>query len=907
MRHKRQAGTPAGFAAPYTVVFLILACAFLGAVHLADKELLWFLDGLDEDYPIFVYIGQWIKSAAASGHLQMWNYGIGYGADTIVSIAEWAGDPFFLISALLPENILPTAFELGTIARLYLAGLAFGFFMRRRKIDSRFIAAGCLFYAFSGYLLLWGATRHPFFIDPAIILPLVLLGADKIFDKESPLPFICGIFLSFFVFFYWAYMISIFLLLYCLLRYFTSDRQKGIKDFACLVGVFLGYYVIGALMACVVLIPVLSGHTSMKRDSNVPLFFDDKKTLSLVTAFFGVIKNLSLSKGTTVLPPTPALLILYFCAAWMQKRPERIKLACVFGCLALFTLIPWFGSALNGFSYSTDRWAFAFSMGTCCIATYGLQAASEMDRAQWRKAFLIIALIFCVLVGIGLLSHAGKFYIASAVLLPLSAVLVWTFVGGRAGVAVKRSLACAGPALLCIALVALAMGYGKGSLQAVLEQLPSTGSMSNSVNTDSGRYALVHDAWQDDLGRVDWIDNGKTDYINSQHALLYNMPAVEMYTSLFPTLADQFRTGLALPDAKSNRYATNDSRAFLETVSGVGAFVANQGSPLIPYGFDTQLETASERKSLLGLYTSSKNNSIVFAYDAALSRSDYNSLSPIEKQESLLQSCVLEDSEYAQASVDKTTRDALTLSSQELTWTLDESKSSAGVTLDDGTISVTQPNAQICLSFTGLPDSETYLYFQGFMLEGNEKTLPDYYNVNISTGTGVTKSVERWTPKSNLYTGKNTWLTNVGYTSEAQTEIIISFPKVGKYSYKDISVLCQPMSSYKNEIENIDSSTISNLDLGVDEITFNTNFVSDQIAYLAVQYSPGWKAYVDGSEVPILQANVSFMGLDLSAGNHEVRLVYETPGLKAGLAATAVGIAALIVVFLRRRIKSKHA
>ena len=903
IQHKERKAARAGFIAPYTIAFLVLACALLGAVHLADKELLWFLDGLDEDFPIFVYIGQWIKSAVASGHLQMWNYGIGYGADTIVSIAEWAGDPFFLISALLPEDALPAAFELGTIARLYLAGLVFGFFMRRRKIDSRFIAAACVFYAFSGYLLLWGATRHPFFIDPAIILPLVLLGADKIFDKESPALFICGIFLSFFVFFYWAYMISIFLLLYCLLRYFTMERTRSVKDFICLVASFLGYYVIGALIACVVLIPVLSGHTSMERKSQIPLFFDEDKTLALFTAFFGIMDDLGASKGTTVVPPTPALLLMYFCAAWMQKRKERIQLALVFGCLALFALVPWFGSALNGFSYSTDRWAFAFSMGTCVIACYGLQAASEMDHRQWRRTFLIIVGVFLGLLVIGFISHVRRPYYVSAALLPLSAAIIWVFVGSHARVAVKRCLALAGPVCLCVMLVALAFGYGKVPLKKVLDQLPPTGSMSNSVTADTGRYALLHDAWEDGLGRVDWTDDGRTSYINSQQGLLYDMPAVEMYTSLYPDLADQFRTGLALPDAKSNRYATNDSRAFLETVSGVDGFVTGEASPLVPYGFDSQVKTAYDGQDLLALYTSSKGNPLVFTYDAVLSRSDYDALTPLEKQEALAQACVLEDSECAQDSVAAKADNDLTLSSQEVPWTIDTSKTSAGVTLSDNAITVTQRNAQVALSFEGLPNSETYVYFQNFMMQGNQRTWKDFFSIVVSASNGASKTVERWTPKSNLYTGKNTWLTNTGYTSTPQNEVIIAFPETGTYSYDDISVLCQPMSLYENGLSDIDTSNIDNLDLGVDQIHFTTDSSRDQIAYLAVQYSPGWKAYVDGTEVPLLQANVSFMGLNLSAGSHDVRLVYETPGLAAGLAAMAVGIAAFVIICLRRRLK----
>jgi uncharacterized membrane protein YfhO len=59
---------------------------------------------------------------------------------------------------------------------------------------------------------------------------------------------------------------------------------------------------------------------------------------------------------------------------------------------------------------------------------------------------------------------------------------------------------------------------------------------------------------------------------------------------------------------------------------------------------------------------------------------------------------------------------------------------------------------------------------------------------------------------------------------------------------------------------------------------------------------PGWRARVDGAEVPIYRADVTLQGIVVPAGIHRVEFTMESRSLRTGMVVS--GIAALICVGL---------
>ncbi len=74
------------------------------------------------------------------------------------------------------------------------------------------------------------------------------------------------------------------------------------------------------------------------------------------------------------------------------------------------------------------------------------------------------------------------------------------------------------------------------------------------------------------------------------------------------------------------------------------------------------------------------------------------------------------------------------------------------------------------------------------------------------------------------------------------------------------------------------------------------------VAVFTIPFDSGWKARVDGKRVPIAAAADLFMAIPVAAGEHELELVYTTPGLAAGilLSLAAAALVAAGVIAERR-------
>jgi uncharacterized membrane protein YfhO len=79
-------------------------------------------------------------------------------------------------------------------------------------------------------------------------------------------------------------------------------------------------------------------------------------------------------------------------------------------------------------------------------------------------------------------------------------------------------------------------------------------------------------------------------------------------------------------------------------------------------------------------------------------------------------------------------------------------------------------------------------------------------------------------------------------------------------------------------------------------IVMRARLAEDAFLVLSDGFFPGWKAYVDGVETPILRANYILRAVFLKGGENEVEFVYDPCSFKAGKWVSASTILALVLV-----------
>jgi Bacterial membrane protein YfhO len=68
------------------------------------------------------------------------------------------------------------------------------------------------------------------------------------------------------------------------------------------------------------------------------------------------------------------------------------------------------------------------------------------------------------------------------------------------------------------------------------------------------------------------------------------------------------------------------------------------------------------------------------------------------------------------------------------------------------------------------------------------------------------------------------------------------------------------------------------------------------VVYVLEAYDPGWTAEVDGMHAPVLEANSLGMAVPISAGDHLVRLRYQTQGRRTGTVLSVLSVCGLVVL-----------
>lgn len=868
------------FMAVYTAIFLVTFLLVYSPFLLGGKSLIWMLDGRSQHYPAMIYIGRYLRQIILNllhgeFSVPLFDLSLGMGENVIGTLNYYGlGNPLYLLALFVPARHTEYLYNFLVIFRVYLSGLAFSALCVYHKKRASHTLIGALAYTFCGYAI-FSSVRHPYFIDPMIQLPLLLIGIDLVIKRKKTVLFALAVFYSALCGFYFLYMMTIMLGIYALVKFFEDTSARGLGEFFCMVGRISLQYLWGIGMAAALFVPAVaafltSGRSWAAAERNYLSYGWDYYRDNLLRWFA---------------PPggweTPAFagIALFALVLLLSQRGGYRGLRRLTAAAFAVYMLPLGGFVMNGFGYPSQRWTFGLALLMSYVVVEMLPALLSMDSRRKGLCFGT-SLLYSLFVFVGPENRSICYVVGVAMLLLTLTVLL--FCGGTAEERAQRRQELKHIEAACCALLVIA----NVSVNAVYR-----------FAWDQSNYVAEFATWETEMTRLvcapergagAFSEEGRADgpsFLKNAGAV-WQVPTMLSYWSISNgNVTELWKRVENIAQEFTFDIGGSDQRTALTTLLSTKYFLAKEEeAPYVPYGYEAVGWTEAGNR----LYQNRYALPWGYTYENSVSYEEFDGLNGLELEEAMMQGIALEERPegFPAGSIESDIRS--------VPYTVKELK---GVTWEDGTLSVTEPNAEMTLEYQFPAGAEGYLRLEKFDIRDSGTA---YFDFTVKAG-GVCKTGRAESDLYNWYFGRENYLFNLGCSEEAHAACTITFPKTGDFRLEGIRLYAKPMDRYPAQVEALRAEPLENIVIGTNLITGTVDLSKNKILCVSVPYSIGWSARVDGKSAEILRGNYMFMALPLDAGHHEIEFIYHVPGLKLGAALSAISWLGLAAAIGRRK------
>ena len=868
----------------YTVIFALLfyLCIVFFLLQYRKSPLrIW--DTYDQHYLEFIYWGRWVRNAVRTFQFPVWDPSIGYGADFFLTMQGFVCDPVNWIAIFVPAGHLSEyAFLLIVLIKMYLCGAAYSVFAFRRGHKPYAVLCGAIVYTFCAcaYLGMYQSA----FITPMYLFPMLIQGADDLFDRKKPGLYTAALAICAVGNFYFVYMLAILVVLYCILKWiFSTTVQKTWANLLRVVGRFALYSAWAAGMAAVSLVPVGilmlgMGRLGLQRYS--PLFYDEGFYQNMFKGFIATFdmqgRDCKIGFSTLAL----VCVFAFFLTKTKKHRQQKVE----FLLMAAGLCLPIVGRIMNGFSYVANRWIWAFAFLIGYIVTITLPKIRKMSPLR------CLALLLCsaayIVVAYKWAYADGTEFRALSIALIVLCVLFFCF-----RYLTAAQFKCAAVVLTCVTVVMPAyFNYSKNHAD----------SFSIYIDRGAAYYSASQQGGLPLLNLVNTEDGTRYNSwglpITRNASWLYGVGGMDFYMNMYNNQIDQFHNSIALNTAPwPFGYNGLDRRSEILALTGVNHFFTASSSYL-PVDFDRlEAETVALNMPIQS-WKPEVDHSLFSLFSRAIPYEQYEALSPYERQQAIMQACAV-NAEAANAGIGDLTIDGSPLTCEIIP--------EDGIQAEEGKITVTRPGAGLILRFSACSDAELYVYLGNIEYENG---LAMQYSVSVfgqHDGVPVAGASASYVGTTNIHHmdgGKHHWMLNLGLLREPVNETVVRFNDAGTYTLDKLCVYARSADAIRESIAGLNHVT-QDLSFAPNAVSLSLDTETDAYLFSAIPYSEGWRAYDNGEPTDILNADVGFMALRLTPGHHDIRFAYHTPGLMIGF---CISILSLGSYFAFRAIQKKR-
>ncbi len=763
-------------------------------------------------------------------------------------------NPIILVSYLMPHVPMDLFVSLSSALMMILSVWLFLIWLRYLQFHTKKmgmvlydapIQVATVLFAFASPLV-YQSHKQIMFVDYMPFLILALIGVDRVFAWGKKGLLAVSVAALFLTSYFFAVPALVMLSVYGIFRYLTAAEYSW-KSFFKEAGGFAVSVVTGVLLSGIVILPslyaILSGRSEKgQKDVFLRLVIPEFPIKAILYSAYGI--------GMT------AIAVIALVCLLIRRNNEQSSHVIhagrfLAGMILICASTPIIRLALNGFLYARTKALIPF------VPVLALVIA--MFLTNIRRSVISLRRV----------THAS--------LIALALAIAYGLMSGYW----RETLLLTGDMALTIGCMFLAHHKKKPVILYAPLIAVAFGTMLYCNNMDKfvkkeyrseiyaiERLGLINDTLMSDPEMYRSNDLMEYKYTSNQ---VYNPNYRSMgyYSSLYNR---NFRKlvysdlGLANPTVNDISFSTTPDVLF-EMLMGV-RYVSGPGR--LPAGYE-EVASVVRPVSRYGIGRSCHAYSLGFAMSRKMSLREYETLSPMDRELALLQFAV----------VDEDLPDVYTTQFEKISLTTD-----FGFTEADGLLHVA-PGKSTKLFTLDIPDSlHEYIYVVTMHIsERKNKRCEIIVNETRNALSGFENSSPNDNFDFRFVISSNEPCNQLTFEFPANQEYFCTKPEIYR-------IPCDTVFAMKDSVDMVTDLT----EEASNRFTGQIHVDSDSVLCFTFPFDEGFSMVIDGKETTPIMVDNGFVGAYLTAGDHDIELLYRAPLFREGAVMSILGCLLLLIL-----------
>ncbi|MDO4477834.1 MAG: YfhO family protein [Lachnospiraceae bacterium] len=959
------AATPAGSASKplssrWAIICLfgltnLIFCILYGRFILGDVYMYADIgnDSLSSSYPLLVMLSRLFHE----GGFTAYNLTNGLGTDITALCLQYV-NPVKLIMLLFPTAALPQAILFSTFIQVNLLSLFGWIFFKALLLDKTtsgnsgslgktatpagtntavlpgtdrtraFIPViPTLIWTFSAYVVLWGQNYS--FLTCILMFTMIMALLELYLQDASPkkwLWFIPTTALFLMSNYYFLFMTAIFAAVYFIFR--SIFTRLPVKAFFKKLAVLAGMAIMGCVMGCVSLLPILNSVLSSNRfdrlaenaaqTSAAPsMFYGPRAMLTFLGRLFSA-NTFGPGSGYTGFENyyeaavlSVSVLFIFALVFLILRKSTRIRALGLLILSVVLLAIPRVSTLLN-MNATAQRWSFMLCFAACIVIGIFVKTILTEDCRKTIFPTLIIApLLSALCLGLVYLGVRRGYYQLSP----------------------KPVAICMGMFLLfeMVLLVGLMLRKRKMLLPGILVVLTLELIFSNYMTINDRMYlsqeAFYHAFYNDGSGDViDTVKTADTDlyriendrqtdpalygitaqapYMFANEGMVNNFNSLSIYSSTIPASLTSYGNAYRSELGRSNFFIVDFNDYYTFTLLG-GRYAFGNKDNLFVANADGSLYDDGPAAGTNIVVKNANALPFGYLYDELLTDSDRTAMDALTLMRASTRAVFATDSSDESKMSLPQTYDASTAPAERLIPLADciEKTNDCEVSVENGQLTVTATGVDPYICFILPPYDMRQSLFLTLSKAGDDAQPLQLFMATTAHPDMDGRLCRDYTlpdDRSEAVMAMPEGLTNLRIDTVPGS--VITFDLAAFHVVDSVA-----------DFKELSASPVTDISYQENGLTATYQAVAspetDSILCVPFPYSGNWTAKVDGASTEVLNVNGGLTGIHLTPGTHNVTLIYSPAHFGAAALVSLIGCLAFIILYvvvLRKHRRQAH-